>query len=94
MLFKMIWILLTIFAAFMQSWRNALQSKLSAHVSVAGVTLARFIVASPIAGLYLYALYYYQDAPLPSFNPLFISYIISQILLSAVAHPVDFSKPI
>ena len=85
MLFKMIWILLTIFAAFMQSWRNALQSKLSAHVSVAGVTLARFIVASPIAGLYLYALYYYQDAPLPSFNPLFISYIIGASIVQIIA---------
>ena len=53
----MTWIFLTIFAAFMQSWRNALQSKLSATVSVAGVTLARFIVASPIAALYLFALY-------------------------------------
>jgi drug/metabolite transporter (DMT)-like permease len=85
MLFKMIWILLTIFAAFMQSWRNALQSKLSTHVSIAGVTLARFIMASPIAGLYLYALYYYQDAPFPSFNPLFISYIIGASIVQIIA---------
>ena len=85
MLFKMIWILLTIFAAFMQSWRNALQSKLSTHVSIAGVTLARFIMASPIAGLYLYALYYYKDAPFPSFNPLFISYIIGASIVQIIA---------
>jgi drug/metabolite transporter (DMT)-like permease len=81
----MIWILLTIFAAFMQSWRNALQSQLSTHVSIAGVTLARFIIASPIAGLYLIALYYYQAAPLPSFNPLFISYIVGASIVQIIA---------
>ena len=50
MLFKMIWVLLTIFAAFMQSWRNALQSKLSAHVSVAGVTLATLLSQALLQG--------------------------------------------
>ncbi|MCG9707630.1 DMT family transporter [Pseudoalteromonas sp. Isolate3] len=81
----MTWIFLTIFAAFMQSWRNALQSKLSATVSVAGVTLARFIVASPIAALYLLALYQYQDAAIPDFNLAFISYIVGASIVQIVA---------
>ncbi len=81
----MTWIFLTIFAAFMQSWRNALQSKLSATVSVAGVTLARFIVASPIAALYLLALYQYQDAAFPDFNLAFISYIVGASIVQIVA---------
>ncbi|GGF06639.1 DMT family transporter [Pseudoalteromonas gelatinilytica] len=81
----MTWIFLTIFAAFMQSWRNALQSKLSATVSVAGVTLARFIVASPIAALYLFALYQYQDATLPDFNLAFIGYIVGASIVQIVA---------
>lgn len=81
----MTWIFLTIFAAFMQSWRNALQSKLSATVSVAGVTLARFIVASPIAALYLFALYQYQDAALPDFNLAIIGYIVGASIVQIVA---------
>ncbi|MBD56055.1 DMT family transporter [uncultured Pseudoalteromonas sp.] len=81
----MTWIFLTIFAAFMQSWRNALQSKLSATVSVAGVTLARFIVASPIAALYLFALYQYQDAALPDFNLAFIGYIVGASIVQILA---------
>ena len=55
----MTWIFFTFLAAFMQAWRNALQSKLSAHASVAGVTLSRFILAGPIAAVYLYGLYQY-----------------------------------
>ncbi|QYK12054.1 DMT family transporter [Shewanella rhizosphaerae] len=51
------WIVFTFLAAFMQSWRNALQSQLSRDVKVAGVTLARFIWAGPIAACYLAALY-------------------------------------
>jgi hypothetical protein len=81
----MTWIFLTILAAFMQSWRNALQSKLSAHVSVAGVTLARFILASPLALAYLISLYLYQDAPLPTFNLAFISYIVGASIVQIIA---------
>ena len=52
----MLWIFFTLFAAFMQSWRNAFQSFLSKEVKVAGVTLARFIWASPLAAIYLGAI--------------------------------------
>ena len=51
------WISLTIFAAFMQTFRNALQSKMSANVSSTGTTLARFIFAGPIVVLYMLFLY-------------------------------------
>ncbi|MCY4044407.1 MAG: hypothetical protein OXE99_04945 [Cellvibrionales bacterium] len=57
----MAWIAFTCLAAFSQAFRNALQSKLSQSVSVAGVTLARFIWACPLALIYLLALY--QVAP-------------------------------
>jgi drug/metabolite transporter (DMT)-like permease len=60
-----LWIPFTIFAAFMQSWRNAFQNKLSKEVSTAGVTLARFIYASPLAALYLWGLYQF-DTPEPA----------------------------
>ena len=43
------WLVLTLFAAFMQAWRNAFQKQLSQHVPVLGVTLARFLGAWPLA---------------------------------------------
>lgn len=72
----MLWIPFTLFAAFMQAWRNAFQSRLSQEVSTAGVTLARFIYASPLAGLYLALLYAYQPVDIPTFSGMFIIYIV------------------
>jgi drug/metabolite transporter (DMT)-like permease len=79
------WIGFTLLAAFMQSWRNALQSKLSAHVSVAGVTLARFLWASPIALLYLMILYWIEPAPLPSVTLKGASFIVGASIMQIVA---------
>lgn len=59
------WIVLTLFAAFMQAWRNAFQSQLSRDVKTAGVTLARFLYAGPLAWLYLGSLYLWQPTDLP-----------------------------
>lgn len=81
----MTWIFFTFLAAFMQAWRNALQSKLSTHMSVAGVTLARFIVAGPIAGIYLYALYQYQPTTLPHFNNYFWGFIVGASVMQILA---------
>lgn len=81
----MTWILFTLFAAFMQSWRNAFQSHLSGDVKTAGVTLARFLWASPIAALYLVALYVIEPIALPSFNSLFITYIVGAASMQIVA---------
>jgi drug/metabolite transporter (DMT)-like permease len=81
----MLWILFTIFAAFMQSWRNAFQNKLSKDVSVSGVTLARFLWASPIALAYLYALHLWQPASLPSFNNTFMAFVIGAATMQILA---------
>ncbi|RFS30939.1 DMT family transporter [Acinetobacter sp. SWAC5] len=51
------WILFTLMAAFMQSWRNAFQKQLSSTVDVYGVTLARFLFGFPFAGAYIFWLY-------------------------------------
>ena len=77
----MLWVPFTIFAAFMQSWRNAFQKHLSQDVSSAGVTLARFIYASPLAIVYLVLLYYFGEADAPQFSQLYWLYI----LLASVA---------
>lgn len=86
---SLLWIGFTLMAAFMQSWRNALQKQLRQHASTLGVTLARFIMALPLAGLYLYGLYgYYLQTPLPVVTPSFVVYIviagISQIMATAL----------
>ncbi|WP_234497374.1 DMT family transporter [Vibrio maritimus] len=79
------WIAFTLLAAFSQSWRNAFQSKLSGTMSVAGVTLARFLWAGPIALLYLFALYQWQPVAIPTFSGEFVFYIIAAALMQILA---------
>ncbi|CAM4166512.1 DMT family transporter [Shewanella aquimarina] len=83
------WIVFTFLAAFMQSWRNALQSQLSRDVKVAGVTLARFIWAGPIAACYLMALYLWlppeQAIGASPFPAPFWSFVLGAALMQIVA---------
>ncbi|MCX2759743.1 DMT family transporter [Vibrio sp. Sgm 22] len=79
------WIAFTLLAAFSQSWRNAFQSKLAGTMSVAGVTLARFIWAGPIALLYLYALYQWQPVSAPNFSSEFVFYIVAAAIMQILA---------
>ncbi|QIZ77294.1 DMT family transporter [Ferrimonas lipolytica] len=79
------WILFTLLAAFAQSWRNALQSKLSVDVKASGVTLARFIYAGPIAALYLVALYWWQPTSLISYNPSLARFVVGAALMQILA---------
>lgn len=81
----MTWIFFTFLAAFMQSWRNAFQSRLSGDVKTAGVTLARFLWASPIAAIYLLGLYQYQPVSLPLFTTTFFGFVIGAALMQIVA---------
>jgi len=80
-----LWIPFTLLAAFMQAWRNAFQKKLSKEVSVAGVTLARFIWASPLAAVYLWGLYQWQPVAIPKFNNTFAGFVIAAALAQIVA---------
>ena len=79
------WIAFTLLAALSQSWRNAFQSKLSSHLSVAGTTLARFIFASPLALMYLFFLYQWQPAPMPQFSAEFTFYVVGAAVMQIVA---------
>lgn len=90
----MSWIFFTLLAAFMQTWRNGLQSKLSKHVDTSGVTLARFLFASPIAALYLFILYQAQPHALPEFNQRFVLYVMlaSALQIAATALMVILFK--
>jgi len=64
------WIILTLIAALMQTFRNALKSRMSASVSIAGTILARFIFAGPIVIIYLALLHvsFNKNLALPSAN--------------------------
>lgn len=81
----MLWIFFTIMAAFMQTFRNALQSKLSGQVNTIGVTLARFIFAAPLAWVYLLILYGVNPQPIPDFNSQFIIFIVIAALMQILA---------
>ncbi|MDR9777913.1 EamA family transporter, partial [Rhizobium hidalgonense] len=91
----MIWILFTVMAAFMQAWRNAFQKQLSTSVDAYGVTLARFIFASPLAAIYLGLLYYFQPisqaVPVSTFGTVFWFDIVV-VALSQIAATVLMVK--
>lgn len=85
----MLWIALTLLAAFTQAWRNAFQKQLSsAGVDVYGTTLARFLFSVPLAVGWLALLHHLHPAPLPAF-PLWFGIDVvlaglSQILATAL----------
>lgn len=79
------WILFTLLAAFSQAWRNAFQSKLSESASTASVTLARFILASPLAGLYLWSLYQIAPAESLAINDDFLAFVLGASVMQIIA---------
>ncbi len=81
----MTWIFFTVLAAFSQAWRNAFQSKLSKTLNVTGVTLARFLWASPIAGVYLCSLYQLKPAALPSIKSHSVFFVFAAATMQIVA---------
>ena len=81
----MSWILFTLGAVILQTVRNALQSKLSGAVNTSGVTLSRFILAPPIALVYLLILYSSSASQVPEFSGSFITVILCASLLQIAA---------
>ncbi|KJZ04509.1 DMT family transporter [Pseudoalteromonas piscicida] len=79
------WILFTLLAALSQAWRNAFQSKLSESASTASVTLARFILASPLAGLYLWSLYQIAPAESLVINDDFLAFVLGASVMQIIA---------
>jgi drug/metabolite transporter (DMT)-like permease len=81
----MLWIPFTLMAALMQAWRNAFQKKLSNEVAAGGVTLARFVLASPMALLYLWGLHQIQPASAPVFTVPLLGFIFGAALMQILA---------
>lgn len=72
----MSWVFFTLSAVVLQTFRNALQSKLSAHMSTSGVTLSRFLFAPPIALIYLVLLYSFSKQNIPEFSSQFVLLVL------------------
>jgi drug/metabolite transporter (DMT)-like permease len=70
------WVFFTLSAVVLQTFRNALQSKLSANMSTSGVTLARFLFAPPIALIYLVLLYTFSHQAIPEFPLKFVFLVV------------------
>ncbi|WP_261817967.1 DMT family transporter [Vibrio gallicus] len=81
----MSWVVFTFIAAFSQSWRNAFQSQLSKNINVTGVTLARFLWASPLALIYLLSLYHWFPAKLPTFTPYSWFFLFGASIMQIIA---------
>lgn len=81
-----LWIPITVFAAFMQNLRSALQKYLKGRLSTGGATYVRFLYACPFALAYLLTLHEVGGHPLPAANGLFLLYCLlgglSQILFT------------
>jgi len=79
-----LWIPITIFAAFMQNVRSALQKYLKGRLSTSGATYTRFVFGAPIAVIYLAALLGPGGYSQPGPNGWFAAYAVvgglSQIL--------------
>ncbi len=79
------WVFFTLGAVVLQTFRNALQSKLSAHMSISGVTLARFLFAPPIALIYLILLYSFSYQAIPVFPLKFVFLVVLASVLQISA---------
>jgi drug/metabolite transporter (DMT)-like permease len=69
-----LWVPITIFAAFCQNLRSALQKYLKGRLSTSGATFSRFLYAAPLAGLYVVGLATIAGYRLPQPNGTFLAY--------------------
>ncbi|MEZ5935492.1 MAG: DMT family transporter [Alphaproteobacteria bacterium] len=83
-----LWIPITIFAAFMQNVRSALQKHLKGRLSTSGATFSRFVFGAPPACLYLLGLLLIGGEALPGTNGPFLLFAagggLAQILGTAL----------
>src|SRR3546814_18312904 len=69
-----LWIPITVFAAFMQNLRSALQKHLKGRLSTGGASYVRFFYACTFALLYLGTVHGVGGYPLPAATALFLLY--------------------
>ncbi|MEO1199794.1 MAG: DMT family transporter [Pseudomonadota bacterium] len=81
----MTWALITIAAAFLQNLRSALQKRLTADLSTAGASFARFAFAAPIALLIAGLVHAVSEGPLPQTDTAFWLYAVAGGLAQILA---------
>lgn len=81
----MLWILLTIWAAFAQTLRNAAQRGLVAELGTLGATWVRFLYGLPFALLWLGGVTLVQGVSLPAPNWIFFFWVLEGAVLQIVA---------
>jgi len=83
-----LWVPITIFAAFCQNMRSALQKHLRGRLSTSGATFSRFFYAVPFAALYATGLAVLAGYPMPQPNGAFFGYALlgglTQIIATAL----------
>ena len=72
----LLWIPLTIAAAFLQNLRSMLQKHLKDRLGTTGATFVRFGYGFPFALLYLAGLAAFTDLPVPNLNPRFVTIVM------------------
>jgi drug/metabolite transporter (DMT)-like permease len=81
-----LWIPITVFAAFMQNARSALQKHLKGRLTTLGATYVRFLYAAPFAVAYMLGIHVATGAPFPTPNATFLVYValggLSQIIFT------------
>ncbi len=82
------WIPITLFAAFFQNLRSALQKHLKGKLSNNAAAYARFLYALPFAAIYLFFIYRLPSTSLPATNNQFFIYCffggLSQIIFTVM----------
>jgi drug/metabolite transporter (DMT)-like permease len=83
-----LWIPITLFAAFMQNLRSALQKHLKGRLSTSGATLSRFFYAAPMSWLVVAGLVALGGYEVPGLTPRFVGFMmlggLTQILATAL----------
>lgn len=81
-----LWIPITVFAAFMQNARSALQKHLKGRLTTLGATYVRFLYAAPFAIAYAVGLHLIGGESFPAPNATFLVYValggLSQIVFT------------
>src|SRR5688572_25408158 len=84
----LLWIPVTIWAAFAQTVRNAAQRHLTAELGTLGATLVRFLYGLPFAALWLFLVQAFTGDSLPGATLPFLGWVVvgavSQILATAL----------
>ncbi|MDF2368566.1 DMT family transporter [Sneathiella sp.] len=70
------WIPITIFAAFFQNVRTALQKSLKGRLSTGGATYVRFLYGAPFALLYIIGIDQFTDLAVPAPNSEFAIFVV------------------